>query len=529
MKQNALRIFLKNVWVMLAGVAVMLSAQAGAAEFVVKVKNNFVLQQFAQSLGTTVGAQVIDQHPDGRLLLVSANDKSGHTILTRIRKLAEVEYAVENIKLYALEAPDDPHYSKQWALQKVNAEAAWGRQRGSHDVVVAVIDTGIAWNHEDLSENIWINEGEIAGNGVDDDGNGFKDDVRGWDFRDNDNNPDDLTSDRNPGHGTHCAGIVGAIGNNGVGISGIAQSVRLMPVRFLGADGSGDLMSGAKAIDYAVKNNADIISASWGAKVSRSQVAPILEAIQRAEQKGVVFVAAAANDGANNDTTEMYPANAGFDNVITVAASDSSDGKPSWSNYGKAKVSIAAPGLNIFSTLPGDTYKNLSGTSMATPLVAGAVALIKSQAAVDGRDLSPLEIKAILQSTGAQVEIETACQCRIDVAAALTSVSERSLTVVPNALTLAPSETKTFSGTGGDEPYTFTSTNPQVATIDSNGTLTAVANGETTVTIKDASDATASSKTIFVGTSSGGGGGQCPFGPLCDILCQIDPSFPWCQ
>ena len=281
MKQNALRIFLKNVWVMLAGVAVMLSAQAGAAEFVVKVKNNFVLQQFAQSLGTTVGAQVIDQHPDGRLLLVSTNDKSGHTILTRIRKLAEVEYAVENIKLYALEAPDDPHYSKQWALEKVNAEAAWERQRGSHDVVVAVIDTGIAWNHEDLSENIWINEGEIAGNGIDDDGNGFKDDVRGWDFRDNDNNPDDLTSNRNPGHGTHCAGIVGAIGNNGVGISGMAQSVRLMPVRFLGADGSGDLMSGAKAIDYAVKNNADIISASWGAKVSRSQIAPILEAIQR--------------------------------------------------------------------------------------------------------------------------------------------------------------------------------------------------------------------------------------------------------
>ena len=289
-------------------------------------------------------------------------------------------------------------------------------------------------------------------------------------------------------------------------------------------------MSAAKAIDYATNNGADIISASWGAQVSRANVGPILEAIQRAEEKGVIFVAAAANDGKNNDTREIFPANAGFDNVISVAASDPNDQKPSWSNFGKSTVDLSSPGLNILSTVPVNNYQNLSGTSMATPLAAGAVALILSQAEEDGRMLKPIEIRSILQSTGAKVEIETACNCRIDVAAALENVNKEALTVVPNGLTLEANNTKLFYGIGGQAPYTFSSSDKSIATIAEDGTLTAVANGEVIITISDANGDSAQSSKIYIGKSSGGGGGaECPFGPLCDAMCQINPSLPWCN
>ena len=214
---------------------------------------------------------------------------------------------------------------KQWALSKVKAPEAWEYNTGTKETVVAVIDTGVALQHEDLAEQIWTNKNEIPNNGIDDDNNGFIDDIRGWDFNANDNNnPDDETSQRNPGHGTHCAGIIGAVGNNGIGISGLAHNVSIMPIRFLGANGSGDLMGGAKS-DYAIKNKADIISASWGAAVNRAQMKPILEAMQRAKEKGILFIAAVANDGKSNDFREVYPANAGLSNVISVAASDPSD------------------------------------------------------------------------------------------------------------------------------------------------------------------------------------------------------------
>jgi thermitase len=300
-------------------------------------------------------------HPTGRLALIDIDPSAVNkdSVIDRLLHRSDVEYMVPNIRVHAFEDFEgDTQRSKQWALLKVQAQEAWKLQAGSRKVTVAVIDTGVDWKHGDLKDRIWSNNKE-APNGVDDDKNGYIDDIRGWNFFGKNNNPMDETSDKNPGHGTHCAGIIGAEGQ-GSGTIGIAPNISIMPIRFLGADGSGDLYSAALAIDYATQNGADVISASWGAAVERSQMQPVLEAIERASTKGIVFVAAAANDGKSNDTREVYPANAGFPNMISVAASDSQDQKPKWSNYGAATVDLASPGADIIDQPSQGTRRYLS-------------------------------------------------------------------------------------------------------------------------------------------------------------------------
>lgn len=504
-----------------------------AAEYVVKFN---VDSSQALNAPEIAGFPILDRHQTGLLAKINIPDQGNQFVAKSLEAIINnpsVAYVVPNVKFKAFGTPNDPKYGQQWALNTVKAPDAWTVNSGAREVVVAVIDTGVDWQHEDLAANIYENPGEIAGNGVDDDGNGFVDDVRGWDFRDNDADPMDLTSAQNPGHGTHCAGIVGAAFNNGVGIAGMAPGISLMPVRFLGADGSGDLLTAAKAIDYAVDNGADVISASWGASVSKDQVTPILEAIERANTAGIPFVVAAANDGKNNDSTEVYPANAPSTNVISVAASNSSDGKPSWSNYGFDKVHVASPGEGIYSTLPSRKYGNLSGTSMATPLVAGLVGLLRSQAGDAGIAVTPWELRAILQSSGQKVAIETACECRVDAFAALNHLGAETLTVVPAALTVKPGESASFAGWGGVAPYSLTSSDPAIASIDAQGTLTAHAEGQVVLTIQDSAGATKQSKAIRIANppQGGGGGGECPVQDpnLCSILCQLDPSLPWCS
>lgn len=511
-----------------------------AKEFVIKLKSQS--HDFSSALisfQNETKLKVEDQHAKGSLVLVDIAEaknavNSNETLAKKVLEIREnpsVEYIVPNISFHTMQQPDDPQFSSQWSLEKVNASQAWDYHVGSKDVTIAVIDTGVDVNHEDLAANIWVNKEEIPGNGLDDDGNGYIDDVNGWDFRDNDNDPGDETSSKNPGHGTHCAGIVGAVGNNGLGVSGAAQQTSIMAIRFIGSDGSGDLMSAAKSIDYAVDNNANVISASWGAAVQRSGAKPILEAIQRAEAKGIIFVAAAANDGKSNDTREVYPANAGFSNVISVAASDPQDQKPSWSNFGKYNVDLSSPGLDILSTVPGNQYRKLSGTSMATPLVAGSLGTLLSHAQEIGYEVGHEEAKALLQATGADVQIETACQCRIDLEAAMKNMLNDALYLVPNALTIAPQETKEFKAVGGKGPYSFSTADEKIATINQEGVLTAVAEGQTEVLVKDATGETAATNTIYVGRSTpeDGGGSSCPFGPLCEPMCKINPQLPWCN
>ncbi len=310
----------------------------------------------------------------------------------------------------------DTEFSKQWGMNDIGAKDTW-KKVSAEDMIVAVIDTGVDYTHEDLLANIWKNPGEMgldskgadkATNGLDDDGNGFSDDVVGWDFVTNDNKPFDLAVEPlqllvgggNPGHGTHCAGNVGARGDNVIGISGVAPKVKIMALRFISDKGQGTTADAIKSIHYAVDNGAKILSNSWGSEgedpAGGAENKALRDAIQYAQDKNVLFVAAAGNGhsgvGYNNDTDPKpaYPASYAFDNIVSVAAIDSNNNFGPFSNWGLKTVHLAAPGVNVFSTTVGGLYSDTvidkfgfhatwDGTSMACPHVAGAVALYWSQ------------------------------------------------------------------------------------------------------------------------------------------------------
>lgn len=289
-------------------------------------------------------------------------------VISAYQAQGNVEYAQHDFRIQVAATPNDPKFSSLYGMTKIAAPTAWDRTTGSPSIVVGVIDTGIDYNHPDLAANIWRNSREIPGNSIDDDGNGYRDDVQGWDFANNDSNPMD-----DNGHGTHVAGTIGAVGNNSVGVAGVAWNVKLMPLKFLTASGSGAVSGAISAINYAVQNGAKILNNSWG---GGGYSTALSDAISRARAAGVIFVAAAGNEANNNDVNPAYPATYNFDNVVSVAATDSNDRLASFSNYGATTVDIAAPGVGILSTTPNNTYSSFSGTSMATPHVAGAAALV---------------------------------------------------------------------------------------------------------------------------------------------------------
>ena len=294
-----------------------------------------------------------------------------------------VSWFTQNSTVSADALPNDPAFGNLWNLENtgqaggkvdadIDASAAWDVTTGSSKVVVAVIDTGIDYNHPDLAANIWINPGEIPGDGIDNDGNGFVDDVRGWDFANNDANPMD-----DNGHGTHVAGTIGAVGNNGIGISGVNWNVSLMPLKFLAANGSGYTSDAIAAINYATMmrqrgENVRVSNNSWAGADNDPW---LKSSIQAAGNAGILFVAAAGNSGVNIDVKPTYPASFNLDNVLTVAATDKNDALASFSNFGVNSVDLAAPGVNIYSTMRNNAYATMSGTSMAAPAVTGAAAL----------------------------------------------------------------------------------------------------------------------------------------------------------
>ncbi|OWK43728.1 S8 family serine peptidase [Fimbriiglobus ruber] len=264
--------------------------------------------------------------------------------------------------------PNDPSYSLQWALNNptsgISAPAAWNVTTGTGKTIVAVIDTGVDYTDPDLAPNMWRNPN--AGT----DGSGLGYDLYGADFADNTGDPMD-----DDGHGTNVAGILGAAGNNGIGVAGVDWNVQIMALKFMGSDGTGYTSNAVRAMDFAVSHGAKIINESWGGATGDPTLAA---AIARAQAAGVIVVTAAGNGGTNNDTTGFYPADyiAQSNNVVTVAATDSNNNLASFSNYGANTVMLAAPGVNILSTLPGNTYGYMTGTSMATPFVSGALALL---------------------------------------------------------------------------------------------------------------------------------------------------------
>jgi subtilisin family serine protease len=307
----------------------------------------------------------------------------------------------------------DPLFSHQWGMIDIGAQDAWKSTLGNPDMIVAVIDTGVDYTHEDLLPNLWRNRGEMgtdaqgrdkSSNGVDDDGNGYVDDLIGWDFFAKDNKPYDLAVDPfqllmgggNPGHGTHCAGNVAARGGNAIGISGVAPNVKIMSLRFISEKGQGTTADAILAIKYAVDNGAKVMSNSWGSEGEDpnegAENKALRDAIQYAQDHGVLFIAAAGNGhngkGYDNDTDKApaYPASYDHDIIISVAALDNRDQLGGFSNWGRRTVDLGAPGVAVYSTTVGGQYNDKvidvggfeatwDGTSMATPHVAGAAAL----------------------------------------------------------------------------------------------------------------------------------------------------------
>ncbi len=325
--------------------------------------------------------------PGLEALTLSGRDTVANAV-SRLSRLPFVAYAEPDYLVQ--KTTNDTYYSYVYAIdntgQSVNgvtgtADAdmdvleAWAVQTGDPNLVIAVIDEGVQYDHPDLAANMWTNTGEIPGNGIDDDGNGFIDDVYGYDFYDFDGDPMD-----EGGHGTHVAGTICAEGNNGIGIVGVVQQCQIMALRFLGPQG-GYTSGGIAAVDYAVQMGAKISNNSWGGG-GFSQ--GLYDAIAAARDADHIFLAAAGNGdrrgrSVDNDRTPHYPSSYDLSNVVAVAATNNRDQLASFSNYGATSVDIAAPGVDIASTYIGDGYAWLDGTSMATPNVTGVVALIRSQ------------------------------------------------------------------------------------------------------------------------------------------------------
>ncbi len=323
---------------------------------------------------------------------------TGTTVIPTISDLTNrpgVKYAEPDWISELTATPNDPDFNRMWGWRNIGqtvngvngtldadiaATEAWDTATGSPGVLVAIIDSGIDYNHPDLDANVWTNPGEIAGNGVDDDSNGYVDDVRGYDFIDRDADPMDTL-----GHGTHVAGTVGAVGNNGIGTVGVNWNVQMMALRIFDTNGSTTLAAIIESINYAVDMGALVSNNSYGGYGVNTRA--FEDAIIYAQANNHIFVAAAGNNASDNDAFPFYPASFPQDNVVAVAATDQNDQLAGFSNYGLVNVDIGAPGVNIWSPTPvagstfyGPNYDFSDGTSMASPAVAGAIAMLRSLA-----------------------------------------------------------------------------------------------------------------------------------------------------
>ncbi|WP_413559227.1 S8 family serine peptidase [Bdellovibrio sp. HCB209] len=372
--------------------------EAVPGEYIVQLKNQYAVQS-AQVLSQQLGAYVKDTIPSMNIVVIKRPVfELTENVVKTLSQNPLVDIVEPNYIYRINKTPNDPMLSRLWGMNNaktagvdISALQAWDITTGSKDVLVAVIDTGIDYNHPDLKENLWTNEAELNGQaGVDDDGNGIIDDIYGANFV-NAAKPTGNPIDDH-GHGSHCSGTIGAKGDDGKGIVGVNWNVRLMGVKFLSKDGSGSLEGAIKGIDYAVKMGAKVLSNSWGGGGFSET---LKQAIQRANDAGVIFIAAAGNESNDNDANPTYPATYDIPNVLSVAAIDDSGRLASFSNYGKSKVHVGAPGVNIYSSISNGGYDSWSGTSMATPHVSGIAALLLS----NEPGLTGLQIKERIMAT----------------------------------------------------------------------------------------------------------------------------------
>ena len=468
-----------------------IDAVHGASEgLLVKFKINTSLSSQSHALSAS-GLKVVERFKlvPGLSYVAPVAGENQNNTLAAIQSDPNVEYAEPNFLVYVEKVPDDSNFDTQYGFYNtgqtggkagadVAAADAWEIATGT-DVVVAVIDTGVDYSHSDLRNNMWINPGEIDGNNIDDDGNGYIDDMYGWDFSNADADPmDDM------GHGTHVAGIIAAEGNNTIGLAGVNWSARIMALKFIDASGVGSTSRAIKALNYAVAMGAKISNNSWGG-AAYSQA--LVDALTAAETAGHIFVAAAGNTGTNTDNPINdihYPSSYPMDNVISVASTDEFDNLGSFSNYGNVSVDLAAPGKQINSLWLSNAYLMLDGTSMSAPFVAGAAALVWSVKP----ELTMLQVRsALLDHVDVLPSLEgrMVTNGRLNLFKSLSSVGV-SMQISPDVRFLSVNDIVNFSATGGTPPYQWSVNNPAVASIDSaTGIFTAIAGGRTHVIVTD--------------------------------------------
>ena len=364
-------------------------------EVLVKFKSGLSLEQL-EELSAQFNDRIEDriENAPGWAAIDDLDDANAAATVAQYRALPQVEYAEENFEIKIPDAvdnalepllPNDPQFNDQWALANsgqrggtqgadISATLAWATTTGTRDVVVAVLDSGVDYRHEDLEPNMWTRPASI--DPYEDADLGIVDDVYGFNAIENASDPMD-----EHGHGTHCAGIIGAEGQNGIGISGVNWQVRIMPLKFMNAGGYGTTKDAIEAINYVINRkqagvNVRIISASWG---STQKSRALEDVIRKAYENDILFVAAAGNASVDNDRSPHYPSSYNVPNVVSVAALDRKDQLASFSNYGVKSVAVAAPGVDILSTWLGNAYEEKSGTSMATPVVSGVAALILAE------------------------------------------------------------------------------------------------------------------------------------------------------
>lgn len=376
---------------------------------------------------------------------------------------SQLKYVISNGKVQRAPIIGDPGAGGQWFHERIGTVKAWETTRGDSSITVAVLDTGMDYNHPSLKDALAVNPREIPGNGIDDDHNGFIDDYLGFDFVNEDSDPLDETSFYNPGQGTHLSGIIAAQSTAESGVFGIAPLTKILPIRILDRNGEGTLGSVVRGIDYAISRGAKIIVAGWSANLSKKGAAPLEAAISRANLAGILVVAAAGNQGRSNDNVDIYPANIRLPNVVSVTSTNQGNSKSSWANFGLNSVSILAPGDNILSTLPKGVYGRVSGTAFSAAVVAGVAALTLSREA-----LSPAEVISRLQQTGLQVTAETLCKCLVN---AEESVVSSMPIIYPSFSVARVGQKLKYQVSGGLGPIQVSDSN--LAEIDEQGNLVA--------------------------------------------------------